>query len=436
MLIRNKRTLIAGVLTLGIGALTAWPGSLAGAAATGTASMPGPAASWPGCRYVSHGSLRPSALCFRGNATANPNTGGTLVGVSADSPSDAWAVGNYSTPAVPYGAFLAHWNGTGWTKSPSPDPGAADGTSLLGVSAVSRTDAWAVGSYTVTGHSDLPLILRWNGTRWHQVPSPVPAGGADLYAVSAISPCDAWAVGIYDSGKVKPFIVHWNGTRWTQLPAPSPGIGAILNAVSVRSATDAWAVGYYAVGAAGRLRSLALHWNGTSWTRVFSPNPPTATGDVGLLGVSTISPDDAWATGYAASGENASSLLLRWNGARWARVAIPNPPPTPAGYHEATVLSAVSAASPADVMVTGWYVLIDKAFDTYFTAFTLRWNGQSWTRLPSPLPNANVQLYGTSVVSANDSWTVGEATGETSGGTQTLSLRWNGTHWVEEPSPY
>jgi hypothetical protein len=64
-----------------------------------------------------------------------------------------------------------HWNGTRCTRVPAPNPMAYD--ILYAVSADSATDAWAVGSYTTPDQSNaLALILHWNGTSWTQVPSP------------------------------------------------------------------------------------------------------------------------------------------------------------------------------------------------------------------------------------------------------------------------
>jgi hypothetical protein len=40
--------------------------------------------------------------------------------------------------------LILHWNGTAWSKVPSPSPG-PKGNFLTSVSAVSPTDAWAVG---------------------------------------------------------------------------------------------------------------------------------------------------------------------------------------------------------------------------------------------------------------------------------------------------
>src|SRR5215467_14421256 len=74
--------------------------------------------------------------------------GGSLTGVSADSASDAWAVGSAGSSAL-----ILHWNGTSWARVPSPRP-SSKYNALSGVSAVSPTDAWAVGTYVsnTTGH--------------------------------------------------------------------------------------------------------------------------------------------------------------------------------------------------------------------------------------------------------------------------------------------
>ena len=90
----------------------------------------------------------------------------TLRGVSADSGGDAWAVGYYQRhfTGAPANPLIVHWNGTTWTRSPSPHPSSTQNV-LSGVSAVSGSDAWAVGDYNNNGAIDV-LILHWNGTTW------------------------------------------------------------------------------------------------------------------------------------------------------------------------------------------------------------------------------------------------------------------------------
>ena len=51
-----------------------------------------------------------------------------------------------------------------WTVVPSPDAG-SNGSTFSGVSAVSRSAAWAVGS-SYTGSTYRTLIERWDGSSW------------------------------------------------------------------------------------------------------------------------------------------------------------------------------------------------------------------------------------------------------------------------------
>src|SRR5205085_2469989 len=61
---------------------------------------------------------------------------------------------------------------------------------------------------------------------WRTVSSPNPGTDDSLYAVSALSSSDVWAVGNnYDGGPVlvRTLIMHWDGTQWSVVPSPNPG---------------------------------------------------------------------------------------------------------------------------------------------------------------------------------------------------------------------
>ena len=192
-----------------------------------------------------------------------------LTSVSADSASDAWAVGSYvnNTTGV-RDTLIMHWNGTAWSRAASPSPGTRFNV-LNGVSAAGTRNAGAVGFYRNQAAGALPLILHWNGTAWTQVTAP--ASGmpqTELNGVSTVSGRDAWAAGFAGkpaAGQFGTLLLHWNGTAWSQVSSPSPGPASnVLNGVSADSATDAWAVGYY-ISKSVRY-ALILHWNGTAWS--------------------------------------------------------------------------------------------------------------------------------------------------------------------------
>jgi hypothetical protein len=65
-------------------------------------------------------------------------------------------------------------------------------------------------------HQRRNLIVFSGG--WAKIPVPRPGTAAnDLNAVSAVSASDAWAVGVsYDTHVGKMLTMHWNGTCWTR----------------------------------------------------------------------------------------------------------------------------------------------------------------------------------------------------------------------------
>jgi hypothetical protein len=161
------------------------------------------------------------------------------------------------------------------------------------------------------------LIEHWNGTTWTQVPSPSPGGPTRnnwLIGVTATSATDAWAVG-RTFHRATPFryqtlIEHWNGTTWTQVPSVTPAnsIDAQLVAVAATSGSNAWAVGYYIVAAGGFPHTtLAEHWNGTTRTQVPSPNPSAS--DNFVFGVAAASPASFLAVGAYAVGSQTQQAL-------------------------------------------------------------------------------------------------------------------------------
>ena len=118
---------------------------------------------------------------------------------------------------------------------------------LFAIASVSSTDKWAVG----LGNNPSPfqtLIERYNGATWQIVPSPNVAGVANaLYAVTAIAANDVWAAGFSDVGQnpSKPLFVHWNGSAWSIVPSPDvPADTGQIDGLYAVSANDIWAVGH------------------------------------------------------------------------------------------------------------------------------------------------------------------------------------------------
>jgi hypothetical protein len=190
-----------------------------------------------------------------------------LTGVADLSPTNAWAVGQGNA-----GGLAEHWNGTAWSVVKLPDPNFTP-SSGNAISAVSPTNIWLVGS-TLNAATDTTVAetLHFNGTTWTVVAVQQPnETSSALHAVTAISATNAWAVG-EDIGAGtavggSTLIEHWNGSAWSIVASPTPGAYPSLSGVAGRSANDVYAVGTNLPSVnGGPEQAMILRWNGSSWS--------------------------------------------------------------------------------------------------------------------------------------------------------------------------
>jgi hypothetical protein len=120
---------------------------------------------------------------------------------------------------------IDHWNGTSWSSVPPAKDTTGPEDQLYAVAALSATNIWAVGVHFdafIGGYDG--LIEQWNGTAWSIVPSPNPAPNTynQLLGITALSSTDAWAVGYDYQNDATNIAAHWNGSQWTSVPTPVP----------------------------------------------------------------------------------------------------------------------------------------------------------------------------------------------------------------------
>lgn len=186
-----------------------------------------------------------------------------LYAITATSATNVWAVGNGLNSKTQ----IEHWDGTNWSVATSPSPG--DGGILNGVTAYSPSDIWAVGDYIPTNsNSTDTLIEHWNGSSWSVIPSPSPEKYENVfYAVTELSADNVWAVGDNANGRLAPYntlIEHWDGAHWKLVKSPNNGKINSLYAVAGASANDIWAVGES--GANNPFNTLIEHWDSSKWS--------------------------------------------------------------------------------------------------------------------------------------------------------------------------
>ena len=269
-------------------------------------------------------STRPLMLHWDGTSWTQIDIPGSfaLRSVTALSASDAWAVG---------GPTILHWDGSDWAPTQL-----LPGKVARSVAATSPSDVWVAGRNV----PDTPLMLHWDGSSWTRFP--LPDGGYFLLGLTAVSATDAWAVGldVHPDGSAAPVTLHWDGTSWAAVPTPSPATGgvpaAVLIGVAASSASSVWAVGSYTTGEDGPggqgKAGLVLHWDGTRWSQVAAPHP----GMLGELdGVAAGPAGSIWTAGVTA---DTSFLLGR--AAAWVFGTVPSV----IGQDEGTATGSVQAA--------------------------------------------------------------------------------------------
>lgn len=306
----------------------------------------------------------------------------TFAAVSAISGDDVWAVG-WSLQ----GPISAHWNGTRWRLV--PDPGDLEG-SLNGVEAIAPDDVWAVGRAERFG-DDRTLALHWDGTTWNIAPSPSPGYPNELNAVSATASSDVWAVGESEATLVE----HWDGSAWQVVPSDNVGTGTNhLNSIDAIAPDDVWTVGET------EGRTLTEHWDGRAFSIVPSPNRDLGRLDNTLEDVNGLESNDVWAVGHAdvRGFIGSRSLAMHWDGSAWRIVPTPNF----GGQFDANDLTGVAAVSADDVWAVGTFQNNDVG--GRFRALTLHWDGRRWNAVRN---DCGSSLSDVTAFGPNDVWAVG-----------------------------
>lgn len=214
------------------------------------------------------------------------------------------------------------------------------------------------------------------------------------------------AVGVNDSSaygyQPRSAIRHWNGAEWTtqSVPWPSGSIGSELSGIACLSASSCKAVGSYKE-ATGVTRSLAVHWNGTSWSLVTTPGNPTGATASELEGISCASGSSCMAVGSKlTTSSGRRPFALTWNGTAWSYGSAPTEP----SGSTASSLSDVACAASLECRAVGEYTVsgVDKPR-------ILLHQSNAWTEESAPLPSGATagELHDIVCPVAGSCWTVG-----------------------------
>jgi hypothetical protein len=292
----------------------------------------------------------------------------TLIGITAVTNNDVWAVG-YSMNAMKLTSqvLIEHWNGTRWLIVPGPTnvkPG-----SLSAITAPGSDDIWAVGStVSAPGTSSEALILHWNGSNWQVIPAASTTGNSSLRSVTAVSTNNVWAVGSSSSStkQSKALIEHWDGSNWQVIPAAASSMSFnILSAVTAISNNDIWAVGN-SFTQPSQIYPLVEHWDGNTWSTVSTSDLPASfvPTAISALNANAVTVDDIWIGGAQA--------LAHWNYKNWQSF----PTPSQKGFK---LFEAITTLAHDNVWAVGFSLEKNNV-----VPLIEHWNGNSWQVISNP----------------------------------------------------
>ena len=362
----------------------------------------------------------------------------TLTSIFCGSASDCQVVGNSYT-GTNHLNLIKHWDGTSWSNVTAPDLGVDN--YLKRVTCSSSSDCWAVGysnnSAVEPTALDQDAILHWNGTAWlpnTDLANPTSTYAADLDGVTCATGSDCWAVGfLQPSGSGRPQVAQWNGSSWALVTAPDvPALPSnFLGDITCAANSDCWAVGFNFYGNVAR--SETMHWNGSSWNLITSPN--TALDRNNYLGhVTCLTTSDCWAVGQSTDdiGTARQALSMHWDGTAWSIVTVS---PIDTSQSAETAFEGVACNSTSDCWAVGFSLIQDWA------GLIEHWNGNAWTLVPTPPlsdPTSRSIFYDVTCTGASDCTAVGvQWTSPLTGSAlyQTLIAHYDGTAWSVVPSP-
>jgi len=157
----------------------------------------------------------------------------------------------------------------------------------------------------------------------------------------------------------EPFIRHYNGSSWQALTIPG-GTGSTSAWVSASAANNVWVGGLRNSSVA---TSVVYRWNGARWGKV--PVPALTY----LQGVVVLAPNNVWAFGTSGT---VYDDVFHWNGTKWQ------------GYLSNAlnfVPQGISASAASNVWVSGYAYSGSRQ-----VAAAYRWTGSAWHAVSMPHP--------------------------------------------------
>ncbi|ORT47809.1 hypothetical protein KBI5_17670 [Frankia sp. KB5] len=279
---------------------------------------------------------------------------GHLWNIVATGPDGIWAAGRRDLLDGRGGSVsvVVHWDGQSWTEVDHPDLGR-----VVGATSRARDDVWMSG---------LHGLVRWDGARWERVGGSAP--DRDCASVTAVAD-EVWTL-VRPADTAQPLAVaRWDGRTWARESLPLPASGATLHGCLHGCAPDDLWVSTVRALPSGDVESWVLHWDGTAWSRVGLPDLPGS--DTEIIRVHARGSGDVWLLGagvrQAVRDRERTGLALHWDGSGWTRTTM-----SPQGCGRLNSMLRTASgdlwAAGGGSGVPGFLIRWDRAANTWISA--------------------------------------------------------------------
>ncbi|WP_433328903.1 hypothetical protein [Spirillospora sp. CA-294931] len=270
-----------------------------------------------------------------------------VTSVAAGSAANQWAVGRPGDRAF-------RNTGGGWREVALPSGGAR-----LGKVTASRDDnTWFTGANE---------LLRYSAGSWRRHPLP---SDLEVRDIEATGRDGVWVAGEHSvpprdpdpeapEPEGTPFLRHFDGARWTEHPLPS---GVTVADLARRTDGEVWAAG------AGEQGTVALRWNGSSWT-VHRPPAPSVGGETEVQSVAPVNSGDVRVFGRNHRAPT-GAVGFRFDGTSWTEITAPV---TTSGFHDST-----SDGAGGVWLGDPWATSIWRHTGGDWKRYTLPWKSGQW----------------------------------------------------------
>jgi hypothetical protein len=317
--------------------------------------------------------------------------------IDANKPKVVWVLG-YVANNLSNGV-VAHWDGATWTQHVFANQVFAN------ISSSAANDTWVAGNDGIMRH--------WDGVAWSRTTN-IGASSTGLAAISGMIHLNATTVLAVSTQRLA---YRYRGQAFGTYPplGPDPFTATDNNAIWGTAANNQYIV---------NVRGEVWHFNGTTWTTVF-----TTPGNVPTKAIHGIASDDIWVgadngrmyhwDGNAWTGEDVATTTIRkvWVSAAGDVWAFTDSH----GFHKegstwmsyvigGNQVTSVSGTGPNDV----WVV------DSSLPHKLWHWTGSDWSEVAT---GATTPMLAVVAVSGNDVHVSAE---------QGRLYHWNGTSWNEQ----